>query len=755
MSGATTIDRPTTGRVDPRSTGTAEASQYTTRSDAVAVLIDERIGAAQTAIWRAELVRRVLLGCIVSMAGLLGWIILDQWLWATTTLGRLAMALGALGSGVFYVIHRIMPVWRQRVRDDYAARALERDHPELGHALSSYVTLKATRRCEPPDSAISSRLDDRVLSSIGASAANKLRHIDGLPAEANGLMPWWLATIGLVAALAIYSVVSPKNSFTSATRLLAPLARVAPPRRVEISNVTPGDAEVLAGRTVPVSADVVGLRDGETVQLVWVSGSPGASAGSVDFNADPSASTSSAMRHEADVSIPHSARGLAEFEIRAGDASAGPFQWTIRDTPVVQVHEVHYQPPRYTQQASRTGRSGIIRGLDGTRVTLHARVNRAVEKAMIQFNPQPIGEHVRATAGTTEMEIDEDGTRLTVTFALRSRKRLRGGVELESYRIVVWDDAEQTNADPIIHPIKVIDDLPPEITIVTPQQTVKDLPMDAAQLFEIHAADVDHGLAEVELEVRRGIDVLTRLSLWKHPTGQRGNQIVEYRLRPGRLLINEGPRRRRGGLKVGDELSVVAIATDNRHDADDPSLIPNVTATKPVQLKLVVGDTDSETSGDGGGGQQGQQGDGQQGEGQQGQGQRGDGQQGEGQQGQGQRGDGQQGEGQQGQGQRGDGQQGEGQQGEGQRGDGQQGEGQQGQGQRGDGQQGEGQQGEGQRGDGQQGGGQQGEGQRGDGQQGDGQQGQGQRGDGQQGPADQSSGNAAAPQNPSDGDSQT
>ncbi|MFG0288828.1 MAG: circumsporozoite protein-membrane associated protein [Rhodopirellula sp. JB044] len=659
----------------------------------------DKISAAQDALWRAELTRRVLILVIASMTTGLGWLVMDQWIWSPGVWGRTFVATVLLAAVAAYAYLRLWPVVHLRIREDYAARALERDHPELGHALSSYVSLRQQRASHPRG-----QLAQRVVQSVGANAAAKLKHIDAPPSEATGLISWWVTAIALLAVLAIYALASPKNSAQSVARLVRPLANLDAPRRVQITDVAPGDTETLAGRSLEIGATVKNLGDDEPVYFRWdtpqndldhaedsrsTAGTRGETSQTQTqlllSNADGDLD-----RYVATIAISHHAKGTRRYHIVAGDASVGPYQVSIRDTPVVQVREVIYSPPAYTGKTKHTSHTGSIQGVDGTKVELVASVNRPITRAIIEFNPRKVGQDIQATAGASEMQIAGDGTSVRFAFPLRSRKG--GAIELQDYRIRVWDDVGQTNADPIVYPIRVVEDLPPEITIVVPQQSVKDVPIDSEQVFEIHAVDVDYGLAEVEIEIHRGIDLIARSTLWKEPAGKLGNQVVEYRFRPSRMIVvarDGGIRARRGGgLIVGDEVEVVAIATDNRTDPNDATIVPGVTRTEPVRLRITAatspnnqpdnepnqpqGNRDSSKQQGGGqsdDGQQGGSGGGQSGEGQQGEGQQGEGQQGEGQQGEGQQGEGQEGEGQQGEGQQGEGQQGGDSQGQNQSGD--------------------------------------------------------------------------------------
>ncbi|EMI20903.1 circumsporozoite protein- membrane associated protein [Rhodopirellula maiorica SM1] len=277
------------------------------------------------------------------------------------------------------------------------------------------------------------------------------------------------------------------------------------------------------------------------------------------------------------MSLDHASSGQVPYQIVAGDDVAGPYYLSVQDVPVVAVQSIRYVPPAYTQKQPHTRSSAAITALDGTRVTVTARTNRPIDKATIQFNPKPLGDLVHATAGESAMSIDDSGTLVTYTFPVRYARQRSSAVQLESYRIKVWDKIGQTNPTPIVYPIRVNADLSPEVTIVMPQQSPKNIPIDAQQMIEIHAADADFGLQQIEIEIRRGIEVLERATLWSDELGKKGNQIAEYRFRPHEHF-----------LRVGDRVQVTAIATDNRHDESDPLVEPNVTKTDPVELRITM-----------------------------------------------------------------------------------------------------------------------------------------------------------------------
>ena len=523
-------------------------------------LITQRIAEACRALWWAEIVRRGVLFAILFMSALLVWAIIDQWIYSPGTLGRVIAWIVLVAATVWYFIQRIYPILTSRVRPEYAARSLERDTPELRQDLTSYLTLR--------DQSQDKSLRGRIVRSIGSITAKQLRTNDSLPSEATGTLAWWIAGACVLALLAIYTVFSPKNTFASAGRLLVPVADIEPAKRVEISEVQPGDTSAIAGRAVDVSAKVEGLHADEPVTCRWESVSRDEQ---FELNFDDQE-----RRFQGKLQLDHSISGTVRYFIEAGDDTAGPFVLDVENVPVIAIQSVHYQPPAYTGEKPHTSSSATITAVDGTNVTIRAKTNRPISKATLEFNPRTVGETVRATAGSRSMTIAEDGTSVSLQFPLRRSGSRSSEVPLNSYRLRVWDDAGQSNPDPIVYPIRVIPDLPPEVSIVMPRKSPKSMGVDLQQLIEVHAMDPDFGLKKVELEIRRGIDVVDQPILWADPNGKKGNHVTEYRFRPSEH-----------GLRVGDTVRIKAIATDNRLDPDDESIRPNVKETDAVEIRIV------------------------------------------------------------------------------------------------------------------------------------------------------------------------
>ncbi|MEO1524763.1 MAG: hypothetical protein AAFX06_04970 [Planctomycetota bacterium] len=524
-------------------------------------LIDQRIDEARRALWWGELIRTLLAVAIGSMIAILAWLLFDHWVYASGPLLRTVSFVVLAAAAAWFLVRRVWPVLTSRVTEEYAAWALEQGHEDYRQQLTSYVTLK-------PDGPVKG-LRARIVSVLGSRAAGLLKTHDELPAEATGTFRWWIAAALVFAMLMAYIVGSPKSSLASAHRLIAPLSAIDPAQRVSITDVEPGDGEALAGRSVAVSAQIEGLRREEAAYCRWV-------VDGAEFETELTLEASTGL-HQGELELPHSASGLVLYRLEAGDAVAGPYRLDVENVPVVAIENVYYQPPKYTGRRDKTLSSPSITAIDGTKIRVTAKTNRAVERAEIQFNPKRLGSVVRATAGRREMEIGSDGMTLTAELTLRSARGNAAAVEPETYRIRVWDSNEQSNPEPIIYPIRIIPDLPPEVAIVVPQKSPVEVPFSAQQIIEVHAMDADFELQEVALRIDRGIDTLSEPLIWLRREGEsgRGNQVMEYRFRPSEHPVN-----------VGDTVRITAIALDNREIVEDPSVEPNRSETDPVEIRI-------------------------------------------------------------------------------------------------------------------------------------------------------------------------
>lgn len=435
-----------------------------------------------------------------------------RWAW-------LGVALIAL---VAAAVRWLVPLVRYRVNLVYAARAIEREHPELHNDLVNTVLVKAHPETNPA----------KVVRSLERRTAKQLSEV---PVEAvidrtMALRLAW-ALAALVGLAGLYELAAPKSLLVSAVRLLAPWVGWAAPSRVRIEaprlawrmpaeqgeaadaldrrglGIESGNATLVRGRQLVVATDIRGLRRGERPDVVVA---PLRADGAVD-SAAPAWSVELVRAQAATggertfvAVLPDATRGLdqsIEITIAAGDARTAPVRVAVVDSPTLLVREIRYAFPAYTRRPPETvAWQGDIRALEGTEVTVVAESNQPLEDAWIDFDAdggrdlkfvKSASDHARVTK-TFHLRLDADGTR----------------PEHASYRLLFQPRSaaavgrEQVITDPLEHRIEVVADVAPEVAIDEPRESPLRVPPAAPVTVRVQAHDPDFALARVGIETR-------------------------------------------------------------------------------------------------------------------------------------------------------------------------------------------------------------------------------------------------------------
>ncbi|MFM1905100.1 MAG: hypothetical protein RLZZ440_3000, partial [Planctomycetota bacterium] len=527
--------------------------------------------------YRTEALATFFMGLALGlMVWLLAGVLLEHWLvpgglprfvrWGWFILGGLAAGAAVVRWGIPPLLYKVNVV--------YAARAFEREHPELHNDLINAVLVKDQGRGLP----------EPVVKSIRRRAARQLSRVND-DLDLHGMasaLAWVLAA--LVGFACLYQILAPKSLITSAARLLAPWTQIQPPSRVQIEQprlswrmpgeagqggdqegrllaVTGGQVEFVRGRQLVVAAKVEGLAGQEKPELILTplrgDGRPDPALAAWRM---PLVSTGSGRRA---VVVPDESRGLDQslsLVIKAGDARTDPIRVTVVDAPMLLVRELRYQYPAYTgRQPETIAWQGDIRALEGTKVTIVAEANRALDAAAIDLGCDGRRDVALSLARP-------DCLQGTGTFTLRLTPTDRDKPEPAAYRFVYRPrsaDGAASETDVIgklEHRIEVVPDLPPEVAIENPTRQVERVPPDAPVSVRVRATDPDFAVASVRVE--------TRL---------RGREDIH----PGDSLLVGKPRQtfrgaatlipRELGAEPGSVLEYRAVALDTRPDPANES----------------------------------------------------------------------------------------------------------------------------------------------------------------------------------------
>jgi hypothetical protein len=493
--------------------------------------------AAATADYKGVALTTFLLGAgVAALVWVACGVVLEHWLVAggLPRWARWIWLLTGLAAIVAAGIRWIVPLVRYRVNLVYAARVIEREHPELHNDLVNTVLVKA----HPEGNAAS------VVRSLEQRTAKRL---SAMPAEAvidRSLAVRLAYALALLVGLAcVYSLAAPKSMLATAARLLAPWARVAAPTRVRLEppllrwrmpgeapavalpgaggeagsgsdaadtrsiKVDAGGATLVRGRQLVVSSVIHGLRHDERP---FVAVTPLLDSGAVDGAAMPwraemtriGGQSGAGQRYAA--VLPDAARGLDQslaFTIHAGDARSEPVRVALVDSPTLLVREVRYEFPAYMGRESETvAWQGDLRAVEGTRVVIIAESNQPLESAWIDFECDG-SRDLKLKVGASDL------ARATGSFVLQMNAD-RSAAEHASYRLLFQPRGtalagrEQMEVEKLEHRIEVLADLAPEISIEEPRESPARVPPGAPVTVRVRALDPDFGLARVGIETR-------------------------------------------------------------------------------------------------------------------------------------------------------------------------------------------------------------------------------------------------------------
>jgi hypothetical protein len=536
-----------------------------------------RLAAAGADYKSVALITFLLAVAVAALAWLSLGAVIEHWIvpgglprWARWSwLGAIVAAVTVIG------MRWIAPLLWYRVNLVYAARVIEKEHPDLHNDLVNAVLVKAHPESSPP----------MVVRSLERRAA---RQLSGVPAEGmvdRGPAVRLAAALAvLVAAACVYQLLAPKSLVTSLARLAAPWSSLMPPSRVQFSAprlhwrlpgddrdpgvpgalegqrlaVEAGTATLVRGRQLALATDIRGLRRDErpTVQIM-----PIRDDGSIDPAAAPwqggmdrrRAATGAGDTYVA--VLPDAARGIDRplaFTIVAGDARGEPIRIAVVDSPSLLVREVRYDYPPYTRLAPEAVPwQGDVRAVEGTRVTVIAESNRPIDTAWLEFDGSG-GRDRGMKVGASDL------ARATVSFDLRMNAD-RSGPEHAAYRLAFRPRGpagakEDPVAEQMDHRIEVVADLGPEVAIEHPRESPLRVPVDAPVAVRVRAFDPDFGLAHVGLEVRfrdgRALPDVPLLAQEKEGAFTGSATIVPARL----------------GAAAGAVIEYRAVAVDTRPD---------------------------------------------------------------------------------------------------------------------------------------------------------------------------------------------
>ena len=525
-------------------------------------IIDRQLSRVRRHIRFTDLVS----GFMTLIAGLLLFllvvVLVDHWLFGLGTgLRWLSLLVLVLGPA-WYFATRIAPAMIRGINPAFAAQTIERSEPALKNSVVNYLLLRRER----------ASLHEVVYQALQHRAAADVSHVVvEQTVDRSALIKAGYILVAVMGVAAAYKILSPKDPFQTVRRIVAPWSDIVRPARVTIDAVEPGDAELLHGHKLTVSAVVRGVKDKEPVKLFYSTEDAQLIDREVVMKIDPSG-----LRHVVDV-MPEGLEQSLTYRLVAGDTFTRDFRIRVTAAPTIQVESVEYNYPAYTRRPREVVQhQGDIKAVEGTRVTIRARANQPIQTAILNL-------HVSKTPSA-----QRDAKKVIERFPMEYRETDAWGnsmLELASdrqapkysaYHLEFKNNLGQASVQPVTHRIEVTPDLAPEVEILTPQKQRIEIPVSGRQTIEVRAIDPDYGLSQLRLKAKVGLAEILDQSLLGIQVTSPGQMVATFDFQPKELK-----------LAINDQVTYWVEAADNRTAIGSDSPAPNVSRTRSYHMVVV------------------------------------------------------------------------------------------------------------------------------------------------------------------------
>ena len=438
----------------------------------------ERLDAARQKWWLVSLLTTVVLAVCASLGTLMAFMLADAFLtFSQSALGILLLAwlLATLGM-LFGVGRRLL---RGQRSIEAAARRVETEFPEMGSHLINVVQLSEDRN--NADRAFREAALHHSASEIGAISFGRApdkesrwrRFLYCMQTPRDLAESCVVLAILVTAALVCESQIPTWSS--AASRLLAPWEFVPSVGSVEILSVAPGNADVLVGQSVEVTADIHN-PNGTPHRALLMAASAGEPESQRVMNADE-------KHRRYRLTIP-SVLGPMTYRLEIGDSQTPVYSIGVREKPVVESVEATFRYPAYLGRKSETfeRKELDLEAPQYTKVELRLRTSSPVAKGFLELEPGGMRYVGR---------VEQDGRSLVAAMPL-----LKNG----SYSVRLWNDVGHSDPNPRLNRITVQPDRPPTVELLKPGSQSTAAPGDKA-LVVIRVGD-DHGVGRLLLEMK-------------------------------------------------------------------------------------------------------------------------------------------------------------------------------------------------------------------------------------------------------------
>ena len=489
------------------------------------------------------------------LAYLLLFSVFDQWVLADGVgeLARVLMLVGVIAAILALLTWRVARPLLKTVNALYAAKAIEQADPELKSSVLNFVDL---RESGTPGSS-------SVRRAVERRAAVQLEHVDvDLAVDRRPLLRVSYLLLAIMVIAAVYTILSPKDVFTSVKRALLPTAAVAVATQTTISDVSPGDDSLPAHSLLTVEATIRG-RAGDRAHLYYTT----SDRKFVDQLIEMRRVEEGQPRFRG-VIAGENGRGVLQdlsYRVEADDAHTREFAIRVIQPPSARVTDISYTFPSYMQLDPKTQPGGHIDGWEGAVVALAATTNMPVKSARIVLTDSE-GAHAKGE----EIHLDiVDGTHLAARWKLAMRT---DGTYARFYRIECTTARGEIDPDPTQYSILIRPDQPPEVALLAPTSSNLQIPVNGTIPLVIQATDPDFSLRFLTLKAEKDGEMFVDQRLFEDQAlGQSFRGSHDFELAPFKL-------------QTGDHFEFWIEAKDNKQPAANRKNTTkiDVTITPPI-----------------------------------------------------------------------------------------------------------------------------------------------------------------------------
>jgi len=447
----------------------------------------------------------VLIGLLAILVG--GSIV--DWLMPLPSAVRVVFLVGIVGTTIYLLYRYLIVPIRAALSPRDVALNVEQSHPDLEDRLVSAVQFGSRETDDP--------IEAHMLQRLLTDTVDRIKGIDFKATVDHSRTRKYMGIAALViAACGLLTLLFPTETQTSLMRLFVPWEKTDPIMTTKVE-VTPGDARILRGKSLPIAVTVTG-KDADKVVLTYY-----------DKDNPPTAENEGSKQEINMLQNPDDKHGFGyeifniekdmEYFVVANETTSESFTVEVFEMPRVEDVSVSYTYPEYTDLSPVVQQgSGDIKAIVGTTAEIRFTTNKAIQKATFTMKSkkdaaptEDVGESDTAASNSLEMTI-ADGNTLTTTIEV-----LNDG----KYTVDLFCIDEFQNEIPIEYSIKAIPDKPPEVVVKEPGRDVKATKLEEVKI--VAEAKDDFGVEELNLKYRIGAGELKEIAL--EATGELGTDM--------------------------------------------------------------------------------------------------------------------------------------------------------------------------------------------------------------------------------------